>query len=271
VNEARDLPARPVEIVRPDVVLRGVEWPAAEPAVVLLHGLAGHAGEWWPVVDRLRGHARVVAFDQRGHGHSTRAPQDMTRSAHVDDVACVISDIATAPVTLIGHSLGGHTAMLTAARRPDLVERLVIIEASPARNPTAAVDAARWLARWPRPFPTRDAAIDFFGGGTAGQAWADGLRAAEDGLRPRFDTAIVLRALDEIVARAWWDQWDTVTCPTLLLRGASGWLSHDDVDRMTRTGPRAHLVQVADAGHDVHLDQPERTARAIIDCALARR
>lgn len=161
MHEDRGRPARLIEIARGDVVLRGIEWSGAEPAIVLLHGLAGYAGEWLPVVDRLDRQHRVVAFDQRGHGRSTRAPHDMSRFAHADDVASVIWSVAAAPVTLVGHSLGGHTAMLTAARYPDLVDRLVMIEASPGGpNPTAAAVAARWLTTWPVPFPTCDAAVD---------------------------------------------------------------------------------------------------------------
>lgn len=54
--------------------------------VVLLHGLAGHAGEWEVVASRLIARYRVVAVDQRGHGASERHPQDVSRAAYVADV-----------------------------------------------------------------------------------------------------------------------------------------------------------------------------------------
>lgn len=271
VFEDAGRPARCVEAVGGDVVLRGIQWPGAEPTIVLVHGLAGHAGEWVPVVVRLDERLGVVAFDQRGHGRSTRTPHGMTRSAHADDVAAVVRSVAAAPVTLVGHSLGGHTAMLTAVRHPDLVGRLVMIEASPGGpNPTAVDNAARWLASWPVPFPTRNAAVEFFGGGTAGRAWTDGLTVTTDGVRPRFETATILRALEEIAGRSWWDEWEAVLCPTVVMRGASGWLSDDDVDRMARAGSSTRVVVVADAGHDVHLDQPARVSEHIVDCAPGR-
>ncbi|MER7577568.1 alpha/beta fold hydrolase [Streptomyces sp. NPDC126514] len=52
----------------------------------MLHGLAGHAGEWDATARRLRSRYRVVAVDQRGHGSSERHPQDVSRVADV--MAC---------------------------------------------------------------------------------------------------------------------------------------------------------------------------------------
>ena len=71
---------------------------------------------------------RVVAFDQRGQGRSTTEPDDLTRDAFVNDTIAVIEHADAGPVVLVGQSMGAHTAMLTAARRPDLVSQLILIE-----------------------------------------------------------------------------------------------------------------------------------------------
>ncbi|MCD7444199.1 alpha/beta hydrolase [Streptomyces lincolnensis] len=99
----------------------------------MLHGLAGHQGEFDDLASRLHaaGH-RVVSYDARGHGASTLRPPTVTRAAHVQDAVTLIEELALAPVTLIGQSLGGHTAMLLASARPDLVGSLVLVEAGPA-------------------------------------------------------------------------------------------------------------------------------------------
>ena len=68
-------------------------------------------------------------MDQRGHGRSTRRPADVSRQAFVDDVIAVIDQVFPGErCTLVGPPMGAHTAFLTGAFRPDLVERLVMPE-----------------------------------------------------------------------------------------------------------------------------------------------
>ncbi|MCT9084789.1 alpha/beta hydrolase, partial [Streptomyces fulvoviolaceus] len=84
--------------------------PASKPPVLLLHGLAGHLGEWDDLADRLLSAGRrVVAYDARGHGASTRRPPTVTRAAHVEDAVSLVDELGLAPVTVVGQSLGGHT------------------------------------------------------------------------------------------------------------------------------------------------------------------
>src|SRR5699024_4134871 len=97
------------------------------PPVVLLHGLAGSGREFVATAEALP-EFRVILVDLRGHGESTRRPRDLGRAAYVADVVGVIESVVGGPVALVGQSMGGHTAMLVAAVRPDLVGRLVLLE-----------------------------------------------------------------------------------------------------------------------------------------------
>ena len=97
------------------------------PAIVILHGLAGSTREFVATA-RALSPRRVILIDQRGHGLSTRAPADTSRAAFIDDVVQVIEAESRHPVDLVGQSMGAHTAMLVAAARPDLVHRLVLLE-----------------------------------------------------------------------------------------------------------------------------------------------
>jgi pimeloyl-ACP methyl ester carboxylesterase len=96
--------------------------PDAGLTVVLTHGFTARLAEWGPQVQALRGRARIVLWDQRGHGRSgwtplTRATVDRTGQ----DLAQVLDAVApTGPVVLGGHSLGGMTIMALARRRPEL-------------------------------------------------------------------------------------------------------------------------------------------------------
>lgn len=230
--------------------------------VLLLHGLAGHRAEWHDLAGRLRraGH-RVVTYDARGHGESTRRPEDVTRAAHVADAAALITGLSLAPATVIGQSMGGHTALLLAAAHPDLVKSLILIEAGPAAPPsTLPTDIATWLDSWPTPFPSFDAATEFFGH----EAWARGLEKREDGWWPRVDKDIMVASIRELTKRDHWREWEHITCPTLIVGGENGTMPKAEFEEMHTRRPRTtHLLTVPDAGHDVHLDQPTLLYEAV--------
>jgi pimeloyl-ACP methyl ester carboxylesterase len=96
--------------------------PAADLTVVLTHGFTARLGEFEPQVEALRGRARLVLWDQRGHGRSgwtrlTKATVDRTGQ----DLGEVLDAVVpSGPVVLAGHSLGGMTIMALARRRPEL-------------------------------------------------------------------------------------------------------------------------------------------------------
>ena len=95
-----------------------------------------------------------MTYDARGHGASTRRPQDMTRAACVRDAVAFIRELSLAPVTLTGQSLGGLTALLTAAAHPELVSSLVsslvLTEAGPSgSNPDLPSEPTEMQARRP--------------------------------------------------------------------------------------------------------------------------
>jgi pimeloyl-ACP methyl ester carboxylesterase len=107
------------------VRLRVWDFGGAGPAVLPLHGLAGHAREWAATATWLAERRRVVTFDARGHGQSSRCPDDVGRDALVADAAFVLGALRLGPAVVVGQSLGGLTALSLAARRPELVRGLV--------------------------------------------------------------------------------------------------------------------------------------------------
>jgi len=249
--------------------LRCVDYGGDGRPVVLLHGLAGYGREWDDTAGWLPSGHRTIAPDQRGHGGSERRPADLSRSAFVGDVAAWIEELGLAPAILIGQSLGAHTAFLTAARRPDLVRALVVAEATPQADPGAPGGVRAWLERWPVPFATRDDAVAYFGGGSLwAHAWADGLEQTPDGLRPSFEIPVMLAALDESSRESYWQEWERIRCPTLVVHAAGGEGCPQLYRRMVDALPEARLAEIQDAGHDVHLDQPARW-RAAVEAFLA--
>ncbi|MFJ9318141.1 alpha/beta fold hydrolase [Streptomyces globisporus] len=227
------------------------------PPLLLLHGLAGHRGEWEALAARFAATHRVIAFDARGSGASTRRPGDVSRAAHVRDVRAVARrfGLAGEETVLVGQSMGGLTALLTAAAHPELCRALVLIEAGPAGpSPGLPEQIGRWLDSWPVPFPDRAAAEAFFGGGPAGRAWAAGLAPGPGGLHPRVDRDIMVATVQENAHRDYWDAWGRVRCPVLVLRGEKGTMKPDEADRMRDRHAATRIAVIPGAGHDAHLD-----------------
>jgi pimeloyl-ACP methyl ester carboxylesterase len=257
---------RRVEVHRSGVVLSCLDDGDGDDVVVLLHGLAGSAREMWGTAAALLPQHRVIAVDQRGHGHSTRRPGDLSRRAYADDVAAVVDRLAGGrPVTLVGQSMGGHTAMLTAAWHPGLVRRLVMLEAGVGGDDGGNYPArlGAWFAAWPVPFADVPAAKSFLGPSAITEAWTDDLEQHADGLRPRFEAEVMEAAIAPVAAEARWAEWESVTAPTLLVLGSEGKIEESEVKRMLETRPEVEHTVVADAGHDAHLERPEQWTRIL--------
>ncbi|MGW5637463.1 alpha/beta fold hydrolase [Streptomyces sp. NPDC003832] len=251
-------------VVRDGVRLVCRDWGGPGQPVVLLHGLAGHVGEWDATARHLGPRYRVVAVDQRGHGASERLPKDVSRAAYVADVAAVIGQLSLARPVLVGQSLGGHTAMLTAAAHPALVRGLVLVEASPGRpNPDGPARIGAWLDSWPTPFLSKEVAAAFLGGGPVGAGWAAGLEQREDGWWPRFDRDLMVHSLTECAERSFLPEWTRVTCPTLVVLAQSGFVPADEADEMLRQGPATVSLSIPGTGHDLHLEQPDTLNSAL--------
>jgi pimeloyl-ACP methyl ester carboxylesterase len=245
-------------VVRDGIRLSCRDWGGAGQPVVLLHGLAGHAGEWDKTAGHLSPRYRVVALDQRGHGASERYPQDVSRAAYVADVIAVLDQLDLRRPVLVGQSLGGHTATLTAAAHPERIRALVLIEAGPGGpNPSGPADVGGWLDSWPRPLASREAAVQFLGGGPVGEGWAAGLEERDSGWWPCFDRDVMVRSLAENAHRSFWHEWEQVSCPTLAVLAQSGFISQREAQDMLQRRPATVAVSIPRTGHDLHLERPD--------------
>jgi pimeloyl-ACP methyl ester carboxylesterase len=164
------------------------------------------------------------------------------------------------PVSLVGQSMGAHTAMLMAAAYPELVDRLVMVEGGVGGGGTAVVRRlGAWLRSWPVPFPDRETATAWFVGGgmsvTAATAWAEGLEDRGGELWPRFDQEVMEITLGFVAQRRCWSEWLGTTQPALLVLGERSLIAPAEVMRMVEARPAVTAVCVPRAGHDLHLDQ----------------
>lgn len=114
------------------VTLNYAEGEASGPSdhpLVLLHGGSARWQSALPLIPMLSQHWHVYAPDLRGHGQSGRAPGGYRLRDYAADIAAFLEQVVQQPAVLFGHSLGGHIAILVAARHPHLVRGLIIGDA----------------------------------------------------------------------------------------------------------------------------------------------
>ncbi|WP_258376421.1 alpha/beta fold hydrolase [Curtobacterium sp. MCBD17_028] len=237
--------------------------------VVILHGLAGSSCEFIPTAHALEGR-RVILVDQRGHGRSTTRPTDTSRGAFVADIVCVITAETSEPVDVVGQSIGAHTAMLLAATRPDLVQRLVMLEGNQGGG-TAEEHAAlgNYFRSWTVPFASRFVAAAALGDSPLKRAWVNDLEERADGLHPRFD-ADVMQATIEATEEPRWAEWESIEAPVLVIYADGGMFSEADKSEFVRRGRNVQRVDLGNASHDAHLDAFDQWISAIHPFITAR-
>ena len=97
------------------------------PPVVLIHGVAGRAGQWDQIVQLLAESHTVVAPDLLGHGDSAKPRGDYSLGAHASGIRDLLVGLDIERASVVGHSLGGGIAMQFAYQFPERCERLVLV------------------------------------------------------------------------------------------------------------------------------------------------
>ena len=90
-----------------------------------------------------------------------------------------------------------------------------------------------------------------------GQTWLEMLEERADGYWPLFRKEEMLSSIEDQVTHDYWSEWESITCPTLIVGGEQSFLPQDQLQEMARRVPYGRYVQVPQAGHDLHLDRPE--------------
>lgn len=108
------------------------ETAGSGPPVLLIHGLGSSTQDWEKQVPAFEDSHTVICVDLRGHGRSENPPGPYSIEIFADDVAGLLDHLDIGPVAVVGISLGGMVGFQLAADRPDLVGRVMAINAVPA-------------------------------------------------------------------------------------------------------------------------------------------
>jgi esterase len=247
------------------VKLAAVEHGSGSP-VVVLHGLFGSGRNWMTVARRLSGDHRVVALDLRNHGGSPWT-DSMTYPEMAADVAETMQALGVERAALVGHSMGGKAAMMTALSYPDLVERLAVVDVAPVGYRSSFLTYARAMRSADLTGVRRRGEVDEQ---LVAGVPSPGVRAfllqnlviGADGAHWRPNLEAIEAALP--VISGWPEVGGSYDGPTLFIHGAlSDYVRPTHGDVIGRFFPRAGYVQIPDAGHWVHSEQLERFLAAL--------
>ena len=98
--------------------------------VIILHGLFGSSRNWQGIAKKLAEEFRVIAVDLRNHGQSGSAGS-MLYTEMAEDLHHLMSQLSLESPSLIGHSMGGKVAMMTALKYQNRIKRLVVLDIAP--------------------------------------------------------------------------------------------------------------------------------------------
>lgn len=251
-------------------MLATTHYPAATPApghppLLIVHGLYGSARNWSVIARHLADTRATLAVDMRNHGQSPRAASQ-SYGEMAADLAKVI-EANGAPMDVLGHSMGGKTAMVLALTRPELVRKLIVADIAPVaynHDQTQHVHAMRGLDL-----------TDLTSRSEADRRLA--LSVADPALRAFFLQSLDLRAtppqwrlnLDVLEAEmpkivGWPEPQGQFDGPTLFLTGAlSHYVKPEHRDKIRALFPKARFAKLPEAGHWLHAERPREFELAV--------
>jgi len=102
--------------------------------LILLHGGLGSGEMFGPLLPALAANHKVIAVDLQGHGRTADVDRPLSIETMANDIAALIGHLGLEKPDVMGYSLGGGVAMLTAIRHPEVVGRLVSVSANIRRS-----------------------------------------------------------------------------------------------------------------------------------------
>lgn len=237
--------------------------------LIILHGLLGASGNWHTLSRTVFSeHFRVLTVDQRNHGRSFHDDRH-DYPAMAEDVWRFLDDLDIASTHLLGHSMGGKTAMYAALAFPDRIDKLVVVDMAPkAYPPRHAPIIEAMQAIDPTQYDSRRAIDDVLAESIASYPIRQFLlkNLDYDGEQYRWKLNLDAIAANYEKMNTALDTARTYNGPALFVRGAhSEYVADEDLPLIRTNFPQAKLVTIEGAGHWVHADAPEAFAEAVVD------
>lgn len=251
--------------------------------IVIVHGLYGSSDNWLTVAKKLSSRYKVYMIDQRNHGRSPNS-EEHSYEAMKNDLAEFFDQQKIEKAIVMGHSMGGKTAMSFAADYPERVEKLIVVDIAP-KDYFLLNDESQYYLH--NNILRAMLELDF--------SRIESRKQVEDFLLERIDSAQIVQFLlknvhrnkenhqyewrlnvpvlydnlDEIIkgVNAHWfdDRLPIYNYPVLFIKGAiSNYIQAEDFVSIRRIYPESQIVEIPNAGHWLHAEQPQLFLEAVM-------
>lgn len=243
------------------VALAAAEQGSGSP-LLILHGLFGSGRNWSTPAQRLGAVHHVFALDARNHGASPWA-DSMSYADMTEDVQAFATAHRLGPAAIMGHSMGGKTAMLLALHHAEAVERLVIVDVAPVTYPPVLAAYVRAMRAVDLAGVSRRAEVDAqLAGAITSQAerafLLQNLVLDRGQARWRLNLPVLDRFMPGISGFPEPAADVSFAGPALFVAGEhSSYVRPEYRPAIERLFPRARIVQVPGAGHWLHAERPD--------------
>lgn len=229
----------------------------------ILHGLFGSSDNWQTLGKKFAEHFEVYLIDQRNHGQSFHS-EEWSYAAMSDDLLDVMQENGLEKISILGHSMGGKTAMHFAIHHPEKIEKLIVVDIAPKYYPVHHREILDALISVDlNKISTRKEAEQLLSQKIKEQGvlqfllknlyWTD---AQNNELAWRFNLDVINRKI-EIVGEEQNTTLNPSSIPTLFIRGnKSNYILDVDFDAIRKSFPVASIVTIANSGHWVQAEQP---------------
>ena len=217
-----------------DVNIHYLDVPGGQPPLVLLHGLSANAHSFSGLIGAgLSPTFRVIAPDLRGRGRTDKPATGYTMADHARDVLALLDSLGLKRVVLGGHSFGAYLAIYIAAKFPDRVEKLIVIDAAITLSPRVGELLKPSLDRLTRISASVDAYLaearsaphlTGYWGTDVEQYFRAEIQENADGTAQSTTSAMAIgQALQGVATEPWLEWVRAVRQPTLLLNATGGY------------------------------------------------
>jgi pimeloyl-ACP methyl ester carboxylesterase len=225
--------------------------------ILIVHGLSYFSYDWLEVAQVLAADREVVVMDMRGFGDSGWSPQkDYSVPTMAQDIANLLDHLGWKRALLVGHSMGGRSTTYVAAKHPERVAGLALIDYSPENAPVGSRRVTQTVANTPDRFASIEDAMRYFG--QSNRARFEAYLNAD--LSLKRDTYFRDQFRSPERPKLGVDMWQLigeVRCSLLSMRGTrSDLYAPETKDKMKAANPRLQIVEV-EAGHNIAGENPQ--------------
>jgi len=236
--------------------------------LVIIHGLFGSLDNWQTLANRFSEDYKVYLVDLRNHGKSPHTDEH-TYELMATDLKEFFIEHKLEDVNLIGHSMGGKTAMLFGHISPEFIEKLVIVDIGVKGYPPHHTEILAGLNSIPQgELDSRSEAdkilIDFVPDFSTRQFLLKNLTRDENKkLKWKMNLPVLEKYIEKIGSEL---PIDPVYLQTLFVRGdQSNYILESDYESLERYFPYSEIATAEGAGHWVHAQAPEFFYEVVLD------